>query len=79
MESSSLKKQNSSSGGANDEIFDNEDSKTLPQTSTDRLKKQSSYTYWVQNNKDQFPQHQDKTIIQPKKIEDPEFLKKLEE
>ena len=79
MESSSLKKQSSSTGGAKDEIFNNEDSKTLPQTGTDRLKKQSSYTYWVQNNKDQFPQHQDKTIIQPKKIEDPDFLKKLEE
>jgi hypothetical protein len=43
------------------------------------LKKQSSYTYWVQNNREQFPQHQDKALIAPKKIEDPELLKKLEE
>jgi hypothetical protein len=44
-----------------------------------RLKKQSSYTYWVQNNKEQFPQAQDKAIIQPRKIEDPELLKQLEQ
>lgn len=44
-----------------------------------KLKKQSSYTYWVQNNKDQFPQHQDKSIIQPRKLEDPDLIKKLEE
>ena len=44
-----------------------------------RIKKQSSYTYWVQNNKEQFPQHQDKQMIAPKKIEDPELLKKLED
>ena len=78
MESSTLKKQQSA-GSKKDEIFDNEDSKALPQTGSDRLKKQSSYTYWVQNNKEQFPQHQDKSIIQPKKIDDPELLKKLEE
>jgi hypothetical protein len=44
-----------------------------------RLKKQSSYTYWVQNNKEQFPQSQDKTMIQPRKIDDPELLKQLEQ
>ena len=44
-----------------------------------RLKKQSSYTYWVQNNKEQFPQSQDKAIIQPRKIDDPELLKQLEQ
>jgi hypothetical protein len=43
----------------------------------ERFKKQHSYTYWVQNNKEQFPQHANKDIIQPKKIEDPELLKKL--
>lgn len=48
--------------------------------STDeRLKKQHSYTYWVQNNKEGFMQNQDKQIIAPKKIEDPELLKKIEE
>ena len=44
----------------------------------EKLKKQSSYTYWVQNNKEQFPQFQDKEFIAPRKIEDPELLKKLE-
>eukprot|EP00347_Sterkiella_histriomuscorum_P015547 403356622 len=43
----------------------------------ERLKKQSSYTYWVQNNREQFPQHSDKSLIQPKKIDDPDLLKQL--
>ena len=45
----------------------------------ERLKKQSSYTYWVQNNKDQFPQHKDTQIIAPQKINDPELLKQIEQ
>lgn len=43
------------------------------------LKKQSSYTYWVQNNRDQFPQAKDKTLIAPKKIDDPDLLKQIEQ
>lgn len=52
------------------------DSKT-GQNVDERLKKQSSYTYWVQNNKEQFPQHKDTNFIAPKKIEDPDLLKQL--
>ena len=63
------------------DFFDDNDEDTK-QGSADpasKLKKQSSYTYWVQNNKEQFPQHQDKSLIQPRKIEDPDIIKKLEE
>ena len=58
---------------------DEEDTKQATADSASKLKKQSSYTYWVQNNKEQFPQHQDKSLIQPRKIEDPDLIKKLEE
>ena len=56
---------------------DEKEPESLPQA--EKLKKQSSYTYWVQNNREQFPQHKDKEMIAPKKIEDPELLKKLEQ
>ena len=75
MESSKLKKQASNK---DEELKDNDDfgiedtgNKGISPTDPSRLKKQSSYTYWVQNNKEQFPQSQDKTIIQPRKIDDP--------
>ncbi|CDW91631.1 uncharacterized protein loc101207721 [Stylonychia lemnae] len=45
----------------------------------ERLKKQSSYTYWVQKNVEQFPQHQNKQVIAPRKIEDPDLIKKINE
>jgi len=50
-----------------------------PLNDADKLKKQkqSSYTYWVQDNKQLFPQHQDKSVIAPKKIDDPELLKQI--
>ena len=43
----------------------------------ERLKKQSSYTYWVQNNREQFPQHKDQAIIAPRKLDDPEVVKQI--
>ena len=75
MESSKLKKQTSNK---DEELKDNDDfgiedtgNKGISPIDPSRFKKQSSYTYWVQNNKEQFPQSQDKTIIQPRKIDDP--------
>ena len=62
-----------------DEEFFQDDEKELEPKAAEGLKKQSSYTYWVQNNREQFPQHKDKELIAPKKIEDPELLKKLEQ
>jgi hypothetical protein len=55
-----------------EEFFDTDD---VSAGQHGEVKKQSSYTYWVQNNKEQFPQHTDKDFIAPKKIEDPELLK----
>lgn len=53
---------------------------------TDRTKKigqrKPSYNYFAQQDKEilaSFPQTQDPTIIQPKKITDPEQIKKYEE
>ena len=40
-------------------------------------KKEASYTYWVQNNHDQYPQSKDATIIAPKKLECPNLIKEL--
>ena len=60
-----------------DDFFDNEDEKDgSGKTSGDsKLKKQkSSYTYWVQNNKDQFPQSQDTQLIAPMKLDDPKLV-----
>ena len=78
MESTKLKKQASETAKKDEnDIFDETDIKDL--TDKDgKLKKQSSYTYWVQNNKEQFPQSQDKAMIQPRKIDDPELLKQIE-
>jgi len=39
--------------------------------------KENSYTYWKQNNMEQFPQYKDTSVIAPKKIDDPEILKQL--
>ena len=44
----------------------------------EQRKKEASYTYWVKNDKEQFPQHLNKDLIAPKKIDDPELLKKIE-
>ena len=60
------------------EFFGDEGLKTKPEVEEDgRYKKQNSYTYWVKDNKEMFPQHKDTTLIQPKKIECPELLKQL--
>ena len=60
------------------ENFDNRDPENDTQlTDVEKLKKQSSYTYWVQDNKQLFPQHQDKSVIAPKKIDDPELIKQI--
>ena len=78
MESTKLKKQASETTKKDEnDIVDENDVKEL-KDKDGRLKKQSSYTYWVQNNKEQFPQSQDKSMIQPRKIDDPELLKQLE-
>ena len=63
-----------------EQFFDTDDATAASKGSVEeaKLKKQSSYTYWVQNNKEQFPQHTDRQLIAPKKIEDPELLKQLE-
>ena len=51
---------------------------TKPTDKTRQTK--SSYTFWKENDKaklDSFPQFKDETIIKPKKIDDPETLKKI--
>lgn len=42
-----------------------------------KLKKESSYTYWVNKNAQNFPQNQNKDLIMPQKIEDPEMIRQL--
>ena len=37
------------------EFFDDDEDDNATHTADGRLKKKSSYTYWVQNNKEQFP------------------------
>ena len=56
---------------------DGEPDSNLKVEDKERYKKQHSYTYWVQNNKEQFPQHANKDFIAPKKIDDPELLKQI--
>ena len=75
MESKSSK-QKEAAATAEQEFFDDDETEaTSSKTGTGELKKKSSYTYWVQNNRDQFPQSKDKELIAPKKIDDPELLK----
>jgi hypothetical protein len=60
-----------------EDFFGDTGSQPMTQDEKDRFKKQNSYTYWVQNNQQEFPQSKDKQIIAPKKIEDPDLLKQL--
>lgn len=61
------------------DYFQDDEGATIDKTgaAVGDLKKQSSYTYWVQNNRDQFPQAKDTTLIAPKKIDDPNLLKQI--
>ena len=59
--------------------FDIEESHTMLPNTEQKLKKEHSYRYWVQDNKNQFPQAQNNQLIAPKKIDDPELLKMLTE
>jgi len=51
---------------------------TNPTHNTKQLSKDNSYTYWKDGVKPgSFPQNHDPDAIKPKKIEDPELLKKI--